>query len=526
MFPAALPPPSPPAAAATAAAPQTTAAPSPLLSITGPTQRVESHGYAYTVIGNRLLSDADVAAALQGASDPRAAIGALKQAYVAKGYFLVALVGQENHHEVTVRVVQGRITHVEGDKHLAAFFKGLEGDDTIVQRDVIRPSILAQAYAATNGEQPQVTFKPAPEFAGSTLEVNTSKLKDSLPVGANLSFGNFGNRYAGHYIAQGQVTLHHAGFTLQLNQAHALPSMSRDTRGAFYRSQSAKLTWVTPLGIFGIDGSKTNYHLGDAFKPLFPTGHIETFGLTGTQLLYADETRRWSLNEGVHRIHDANTVFQGLFTLYDRRFNLVDLATDFSWRFAGLGKLPAALSTSAGVHWGAAEAGWGFQRQTGAPQSHFMQYTGSVGLTQSLPRGYSLKLDVSGQASPDTLPSYQQWVLGGINNLTAYLPGTVAGDRGYLARFTAQAPVWTLGPVKLAPSLFVEHGSSRFAFIPHGAPVWQRLTDAGAALSVGVPVAHLSATLAWAKPMDAYNVAPATSHGQRSHLFFYLNAGF
>lgn len=512
--------------AATASQPAEVAPASAATPAGAPRQEYTSHGYRYIVVGNRLLTRAEVETALAAGDTPQAAIGALKKAYEAKGYFLVALVGKAQDKEVSLQVVQGRLTHIEGPRKAAAYFTDLEGNDKVKNSDVIRRSILLQAYEATNGQQPQVSFKPAPEVGGSSMEITTSKLKDSLPIGANLSFGNFGNRYAGHYIAQGQVTVQHAGFSLQLSQATALPQMAQDTHGASYRNRSLKLTWVTPLGIFGLDGSKTRYHLGKAFEPLNPAGRIETFGITGTQLLYADDARRWSLNEGVHRIHDANTVFQGAFSLYDRRFNLVDLTSDFSWRFAGLGKLPAALSTSGGVHWGAAESGWGFQNQLGAPQSHFMLYTASAGLTQSLPKGYSLKLDVSGQASPDVLPSYQQWVLGGLNNLTAWLPGTVAGDRGYLGRSTAQAPAWDLGPVKLAPNVFVEHGSSRLTFIARGAPKWQRLTDAGAGLSIGVPVAHLSATLAWAKPLDAYNVAPTTRKGQRSRLFFYLNAGF
>lgn len=521
MFPAVLPPPSPPPASVA----QTPRTPAAAFGESSP-QTVDSHGYHYIVVDNRLLTEADVRTALESAGSPRAALGALKQAYESKGFFLVALVGTEKDKNVTIRVIQGRLTHVEGSKHLAAFFVGLEDDDTLRRSDVVRSSILAQAYAATNGKQPQISFHPAPEVGGSTMQVGESDLQGSHRFGANVSFGNFGNRYAGHYIAQGSLSLQGQGMTLQVSQAHALPGMATDTHGAFYRNDQAKFSAITPVGILGLDASKTQYHLGEAFAPLYPAGRIEVFGATATQLVYADETRRWSFSEGAHRIHDANTVFSGLYSLYDRRFNLFDLGSDFSWRFGGLFKRPAALNLSVGAKLGSAQADWGFTRAKGAPASHFKIYTASAGLTQSLAHGFSMKLDISGQATPYTLPSYEQWVLGGLNNLAAWMPGTIVGDRGYLGRFTVQAPEWRAGPFHITPSVFAEHGAARYSYIAPQAPVWQSLTDAGAGLSLDVPAWHTSATLAWAKPMDSHDVTASTRRGQRSHLFFYLKAGF
>lgn len=530
MLPAVYPPPPPPAAAiapapAVSAVPPVSAAGSPLAAAPSQ-QRVDSHDYHYTVVGNHLLSAAEVRAALARGATPREAVGALKKAYERNGYFLVALVGVDHGKEVTIRVVQGRVTHVEGPKRLAAFFTGLEGDDAIRRPDVIRAGILAQAYAATNDQQPKVSFHPAPEVGGSILQVGTGALPGSDPFAASLTFGDYGNRYAGRYLAQAGVSIKRAGMTLQLNQAHALPGMATDTRGAFYRNNSASFSIVTPVGIFALDGSKTAYHLGQKFAPLFPTGRIEVFGATATQLLYADEFRRWSIHEGVHRIHDATTVFSGNFTLSDRRFNLMDAGTDFSWRFGGLFQQPAALSVSAAIKRGAAQAAWGFTRATGAPASHFNIYTANVDLTQSLAGGYGMKLELSGQATPDTLPSYEQWVLGGINNVTGWLPGTLAGDRGYLGRFTFEMPAWKPGPVQLKPGVFVEHGATRLSYIAPQAPVWQALTDVGVGLNVDVPAWHTSAILAWAKPVDSHEVPSAERHGQRSHLFFYVKADF
>ncbi|MGH8233682.1 MAG: ShlB/FhaC/HecB family hemolysin secretion/activation protein [Rhodanobacteraceae bacterium] len=488
----------------------------------GSVLRVRSHGYLYTVTGNHLLRPSEVDKALQGATDPRAAIGALKQAYQRHGYFLVALVGRTSGNDVQVRVVQGRLTHVEGPPALNRFFSGLKDNDTVKSSDVIRQSMLAQAYAATNGEQPQISFKPAPEFGGSTMEIGQQPLAKYSPFGGSLTFGNFGNRYAGHYLAQAQAYVRHHGYTLQVTHASALTGLDSNTSGAFYSATGATVAKVTPLGTFQVDYNFTRYQLGQAFAPLFPLGRIENYGGSGTQILYADDRTRWTLDEGVHHIHDSETVFNGIYTLRNQKYMVFNLDSDVSWRFGGLFKHPASLSAGAGVKLGADGGESGFVNGVGAPTPHFQIYTAHAGVTQSLAHDFSLAFDLSGQASHQTVPSYEQWVLGGLNNITAYLPGTVAGDRGYLGRLTLQGPQWQLGPVQMRPSVFAEHGAARYSYIAAHAPIWQGLTDAGAGLSFSAPAAHTTAMLAYAKPISANNVESSLLARQTAHVFFYL----
>jgi hemolysin activation/secretion protein len=504
---------------AQAAAGQDTARPS------GAQVNVKSHGYHYAVIGNRLLSVAELTAALQSGDTPAAAVGALKKAYEAKGYFLVALVGQAQDKQVLLQVVQGKLMHVEGPRSLVAYFSGLKGDDALRNSDVIRRSTLAQAYAATNGQQPQISFTPAPEVGGSTLQISQAPLADSHAIGGSLAAGNFGNRYAGHYVAQAQAYARHDGFTVQLSHSRALTGMDANTRGAFYAATSGSLSAITPIGTFQIDGSTTRYQLGDAFAPLYPTGKVKVFGASATQLLFADDVRRWTLQEGVHHIRDSETVFSGAYTLRDQKFNVVDFGSDYSWRFGGFFKQPASLNLSAGIKLGSARGDSGFTHAPGSPTGHFQIATASAGVTQALARGFSVQFNLSGQDTPDTLPSYEQWVLGGLNNLTAYLPGTIVGDRGYLGRLTLQAPQWSAGALQLRPSVFAEYGASRYRYVPIQTPSWQSLDDVGASLSLSLPLANTSAMLAWAQPLGSRHVAMSLRDRQQAHLFFYLQVG-
>jgi hemolysin activation/secretion protein len=510
-----------PASVAHAAAPSSSAA-AAVQSEAPPRQELDSHGYHYIIVGNHLLTKVELAQAVKSGATPKDAVAALKKAYERKGYFLVALLGKEQHGEVWLQVIQGRLTHVDGPQHMVAFFDHLKGDDRIKNSDVIRPSILAQAYAATNGQQPQISFKPSPEVGGSTMDISEVPLADSHAVGGSLTAGNYGNRYAGHYLAQAQAWARHDGVTLQLSHSRALTGLDANTRGAYYSATSGSVSAVTPLGTFQLDGSTTTYRLGKAFAPLYPVGKIRTWGLAGTQLLYADEQRRWSLQEGVHRVTNSQTVFGGTYTLQDQKYVVWDASSDFSWRFSGLFSQVASLSASGGLKLGTAGAGGGFTRAPGSPTGHFRLYTGSVVVTQALSHQYSLQFNLSGQASTDTLPSYQQWVLGGINNLSAWLPGTIVGDRGYLGRLTLQGPQWTFGPMRVSANLFSEYGASRYSYIPALAPVWQALDDVGASASIAVPVAHTSLTLTYAKPVGSRDVTEVLRRGQRAHFFAIL----
>jgi len=507
-----------------------------------PRQTVKSHGYEYIIIDNRLLSQATVRQVVQSAKTPRAAVGALKKAYERQGYFLVALVGRERGKRVLLRVVQGRFTHIKGPRQLTWYFSGLKGNDKVKNSDLIRRATLAQAFDATNGQQPQIRFKPAPEFGGSTMEISQHPLQNYQPVGGALTFGNFGNRYAGHYLAQAQAYAKGHGFTLQANQSRALAGLSQSTHGAYYNGTGLSLSDITPWGIYQLDYHYTKYQLGDAFAPYYPLGRIQTYGFTGTQLLYASARSRWTVKEGFHHISDRETVTATVPVLYpfphlerrsvalrDQHYDVFNLGSDFNWRFGGLFNRAASLSVGGNIKIGTAPGGdTGFRNENkaGNPTPHFNLYEAHASATQVLPKGVSLKLDVSGQTTPEILPEYEQWVLGGLNNLTAYLPGTVVGDRGYLARFTVQSPTFHAGPFTFSPKAFVEHGAARYSYVPPNTATWQGLTDAGASLSVTLPASKTSATVAYAHPVGSMHVSHATRQGQAAHVFFYVNQPF
>jgi len=493
-----------------------------------PKQIVKSHGYKYFIVDNHLLKPATVEKVVKAAKKPRAAVDALKNAYQKHGYFLVALVGRERGHRVLLHVVEGKLTHIKGPNQMTRFFSGLKGNKALTHSDVIRHATLAQAYDATNGQQPQIRFKPAPETGGSTMKISQKAMKHYQPVGASFTFGNVGNRYASRYLVQGHVYVKSHGFTLKVHDSYGLTGLSNKTKGAYYNSPGADLSYVTPWGIYKLDYSHTKYQLGNAFAPLYPLGRITRYGINGTQLLHASPRTRWTLHEGFHRLKDTETVFGGAYSLRNQHYNVFKFGSDFSHRFGGLFNHAASFSFGGNIKAGSPFGdSSGFPSPApGNPSSAFTLYEGHASVTQVLPKNFRLKLNTSGQITTDTLPEYQQWVLGGLNNLTAYLPGTIVGDSGYLTRLSAQSPNWHPGPFTISGKAFVEYGAARYSFVPAKSHTWQSATDIGTSLSLSLPITKSSATVAYAHPINTKHLSHTTRHNQSAGVFFYLSQSF
>ncbi len=137
--------------------------------------------------------------------------------------------------------------------------------------------------------------------------------------------------------------------------------------------------------------------------------------------------------------------------------------------------------------------------------------------------GFSMGVSLSGQVADITdaqrLPSQQQWVLGGYGNLTAWYPGVVSGDSGYLARVFAAAPTWNFWEMSLTPTIYAEAGGSRTSYIYPGVPNSQFLSDYGVGLS-GTAFRRGTLNLGYAWPWRTRDVGPEIVDGSRARLFF------
>lgn len=492
---------------------------------------VDSHGYHYVVTGNTLLPAATVKAAVESGATPKEALDALNRAYQSAGYFLTAIGGEVNNKLVAFRVIHGKLTETDAVPELAPYFAGLERRDDLDRNTLIRRTSMAEAYSARQGMRPRVNFSPAKEVGGSKITVIEEPIEGAKPWSAGLSFGNLGSRFSSKYTASASGAVRPGGgLELTANYLTGVPGLTDASGGSQYQSAGTGFSVVTPWGVYGATWSQIAYRIGESAAPLYPNGNIGIGTIIGTQLLQADETRRVALTETFTHVDNLVTVFdegnrpEGLLT--DQRYGVLSAALSLSQSFAILGR-NANLGASATLSQGISPRGGTFVPVTvGVPDPRFTMIQATLNYSQSLPAGYTLALALSGQYADDTVPQNQQWVIGGLGNLTAWLPAILVGDSGSLGRLSVTTPPFMWDRVSLSGNAFIEGGVVRLHHRPLNNPTTRALGDAGFSLT-GTVAGGTSLVLAYAWPVAYRNVDREAINAQgRASVYFSLSQSF
>jgi len=458
---------------------------------------IESHGYRYVVTGNTLLPPGSIEKVLGAAATPKDALGALQDAYHHCGYTLVAITGEVRRKTVRVNVLQGTITEFQVPDGLGWFFSDLKWRDDLRSRELVQDQVLAGAYAARSGKRIDVNISPAANPAGTAITIKNPPIPDYKPVTGTVTFGNFGNRYTGGYQAGANIAAD-LGHGLQLTASYigGLPWLEAQSRGSDYGQGAAGISAVTPWGVYGFSATGTHFRLGEVTAPLYPTGNIYTYSLNGAQLVYADADTRVSVTEALNRTTFKENVLQSSFTLLDQPYNWMALGSTFNRTLSLFGQAGSVTAT-AGMNFGVSgAAGTLVDGVPGAPTSHFRYGTVSATYQQHLPKGFQLDLTGQTQWAANTLPSQQQWTLGGFGNLTAWQPGITVGDSGYLGRLELSAPTPEVFHTEARFGAFVETGGANLTTTPPGVATWQKLSDVGVSLRLTLPYEFTATAMA------------------------------
>src|SRR5208283_681297 len=459
--------------------------------------RIGSHGYHYIVTGNTLLPPSAIEKVLATAASPKDALGDLQRAYYKHGYNLVAITGQLEDKTVRISVFQGTVTEVRIADGLGWFFPDLNGRNNVRTDELVTNQILAGLYAERSGKTVDVNVSPATNPGGTAFTVAESPIPDYSPVTGTLSFGNYGARYTSGYVAGATAAANLTeGLQLTASYVQGLPWLRQSSLGSIYYQASAGISTVTPYGIYGFSATDTHFREGFATAPLYPTGDILTYTLQGTQLLYADTATRISATESLNRTTYTETVFDDTFTLLRQQYNYVTLGGTVTHALTLDGQ-PGNVTASASLNMGiSGPSGTLEDGAPGVPSPHFRYGNFSVGYLQHLPLGFQANLTGQAQWAVNTLPAQQQWTLGGFGNLTAWEPGTVVGDSGYVARFELSAP--TLERLHSTAQLgaFLETGGATFTTPANGTAPWQTLSDVGVSLRLTLPYKFTATAMA------------------------------
>ena len=477
---------------------------------------VLSHGYTYVVVGNTLLPRTELERLLRGAAEPRQAVAAIDGAYQKAGFLLTAIRAGVSAKRVTIAVVRGEISQVQGARDVARFFRGAEFNPDLTRNELIRRSILADAYASRGGQSLKPSLKPGEQPGGTTLELVGSDQPGFKPVSGNVLVGNYGSRYVGGVVLGENLAVHPGhGLEFTLGYAHGLPNAQQDTTGSRYDVFNAGASVATPWGFYGLANSRSAYRIGRVGAPLYPKGLTETYAVNGSQLLFASPAFRVSSVQNLTHVANKTTVFGGIYTLLDQDYNYAGVGLQLGGN-TSLGGLASAYTASIGGNLGlSAGKGTMTQQPAGAPVSRFHYWNAMLNWQQTLPQGWSGAFTASGQWGLDTLPANQQWVLGGFGSLSAWVPGVLVGDGGYLLRTSLQTPSWTRGAWAMNAQLFAEQGAVTTHYDPPGTPAWSMLADLGAGFTLTSPWKTQLSVLA-ARPVSNKNVSATTLRSTRA----------
>ncbi len=474
---------------------------------------VEGHDLHCVVVGNTLLAPERIRAALLGAHDANEAIAALENLYRASGYVLVGLRAQVDADGKVVRisVIEGRITRIDAEAGIRDFYSDLLLAPDVTTNTLLKRNVLAELYASRNGEQFTPSLGPAPQPGGSALSISTPPQAGAKKLSGSVVLANYGSRYVGGYLLGENLLFHPGdGWEFAANYSQALPNLQRASAGSRSDNGGLAASRVTRWGIYSVSTQHSAYRIGVAGAPYYPQGYTDTVAIAGSQLLDVSPVGRLSVSQALTHVATQTTVLDGKYTLSDQNYNMLNLGVQAS-RNVMLGVYGGAINASAGATVGlSGQRGTLIYAQASAPQAHFHEWTLSANWQQALPRGWSSTLSANGQWGLDTLPSNQQWVIGGYGSASAWSPGVLSGDGGYLLRASVQGPALQWRGTSLAATAFAEQGAVTNHFNQAGTPTWAKLADVG----VGV-----TATLPWKTQLSLYAARPVSHQGVTAAVY-------
>lgn len=497
--------------------------------------RIPGRGANYTVKGVTLLRASEVKAAIEAASGPEDAVAKIAAAYRKKGYILIAPQVGGAAPDYEILMVEGKISELSVPKGIEKFFLPISGKVDVTEADLEKAAALAQSHAARQGWLPQVTgFSPAADPGTTRMTVSGQSLPgdDFRKTDFAVGVGNQGNRYAGRVIGSA-VANYRPGGGVELNASysHGFPDLSETSKGSAYNSLTIGGSVVAPSGVYSLSATTSKYRLGEAYAPHYPEGRFTAVTGGAAQLLRASDTMRLTLSETLTVVKNQTEYkVPTTATLPDERFAFAGLSLNGTKRAGEIGR---ATNMSFGLRLsyelgqsGTSSAGTTAPMLSLAlPHKRFLVSNLQLAVQQELPKGFEIGAQFAGQYADAAVPQYLQWVAGGTGNLSAWLPGTLVGDRGAVFRASASTPKKQLGRFDIRGSLFSEVGYAAVVNKVPGAMDHATLSDYGLGITASTSFGT-ALSLETARPIKIDGIPEDYSSRQRSHFYFNLMQKF
>jgi Haemolysin secretion/activation protein ShlB/FhaC/HecB len=503
--------------------------PAPPLPLQGPAEQLqaEAHegavsvdigGYNLHVHAPGVLSEEQILAVTHGITDLSTAVRALAVAAQRQGVLAPKTLYVKVDQDVYVSVYAGTITAVQAPEELAPYFKGVTEAGASIN-DFERERVLASVHANRAGYDLMPSFEPVGDSSYQLDLVPGTQLVNPGSVRVNLS--NVGNRFVGREFLDLEARRgDHWGdeFQVLARTASSILNVDEKEPGSDYHENQLGWSRVTPYGIFGINGQYLDYRQQASGIAL--NGELWKVDANWTGIVHASPTDRLSVQGRLDYTHKNLKLNNDGQLIQKEPYPSIELGTAYSSTFGLFGQ---GFLGTAGL---SARKGFGNAdpQYTVANLSYWLVRPSYVLRTQSEP--FAVELQLTGQYSSETVPEQQQWILGGVGNLHAYVPGVGLGDRGGLARLVGEYSGYEYLGVRLKPKVFIEYGLADYRHATAGRQAGvQSVADIGAEVVAQVG-RYFEAAVAAAAPVVDDNISQSNRDLTRTDFFFRLTGKF
>lgn len=482
------------------------------------------NGTNVRVLGNRYLSDPDVKNILSSAKTPAEGIINLTKRYYQSGHLLVRIRYAREGDDVVVFVEQLTLSDIRVDADIQPYFEGLVGDTDLSISEFDRARILANLKAERGGYEYSMSYQ---ETGNNTVALVMTKaaVENYDSTDYILEANNKGSRFLGRYF--GLAGIKHRfedGTELSLAYQTAFTDLgeSRDGENLDQFSVSVDRPFVS--GLYGLDLSYVEYSrdpkiaqtqtglcilglLGCGTSTSITTVNLDAeilqAAFRGEQILFSGIDSRLSVTEKLEHIDSVVEQAGTSSKLLEETYQIVDVGVKYQKSRYKTDELPAA-QLNAGLNFLAGFGDGGTLDNYGEYQAAFMTQNPGISVPDVVPAARTaefmalqasarymvriadetlLSFSANGQFADEQLPQQQQYVLGGMNTLSAYLPGVLVGDEGYYINASLEK-TFTWNEYKISPSVFAEYGASWFNNTNSEFGDTQSIADAGVRLRI------------------------------------------
>ena len=439
---------------------------------------------SHAVPAERLRKTVSAAATI---SDAVRAIGSLY--YLAGFPATVLSYAADGSYDLYVRVVPGRVSEVKAPPRLQAYFDNLTRHAPLTDAELEHDRALADAVAERSGEKYQPQLVPA---GGDAIVLDLGQAGDGIhQTGLAASFSNYGNRYAGPYLAAAGLRQDFSTgdeITASGVVAARFLGLGGD-RAEPYHEGDGGWTHITRFGVFGLEGRYADFQ--QEVDGIQLKGNFSYGAATWLYPLYADFQHRLNLQARFERDHEeleTPVVFSpsllgdllellGLYSppgseqveVLSELYNTVGLDLNYVQRSGFPGDHVLELGAGLAVRKGLGPA----SSPLTPAKLDYLLWRPSFNVRYAVTPHWSALAQGNMQFSGDSVPEQQQFIIGGPTSLHAYEPGAGPGDSGMDFRLAAEWKGYDDSWFELhglRPRAFVEYGETKLHRTVLGVP--------------------------------------------------------